>query len=188
MINFSVVDKSWTLFLDRDGVINEDKVGSYIFNKKEFFFTPGAKEAIKTFSNIFGVIVIVTNQRGVGKGLMTQQDLDEIHTYMLDEIKRAGGRIDKIYYCTDTNDDSPNRKPMPGMAWQAKADFPEIDFTKSIMVGNKLSDMQFGKNIDAKTVFIPSTNPETLFPHPLINERVESLFELSKRFPSLIKS
>lgn len=181
MINYSEIDNSWTLFLDRDGVINEDKIGSYIFNKDEFFFLPGVKDAMKIFADAFGVIVIVTNQRGIGKGLMTEADLHDIHAYMLSELGVHGGRIDKIYFAPDLNSDSPNRKPLPGMALQAKEDFPHIDFEKSVMVGNKLSDMEFGKNIHAKTVFIPSTNPETPFPHPMIDERLNSLYDLAQK-------
>jgi len=181
MIDYSLIDKSWTLFLDRDGVINEDKVGSYIFNRNEFIFIPGAEEAIKTFSDVFGLIVIVTNQRGVGKGLMTLEDLEDIHIYMREGLAKLGGKIDKIYFAPDLHNGGINRKPLPGMALQAKADFPQIDFNKSIMVGNKLSDMEFGRNIGALTVFIPSTNPETPFPHEMIDERLDSLYELAKQ-------
>src|SRR6478736_1684328 len=128
MIDFSAIDNTWTLFLDRDGVINRDKVGSYIFNRDEFFFLPGVEEAIKIFSDVFGVIVVVTNQRGIGKGLMTEDDLHNIHAHMLDELGVQGGRIDKIYFAPDLNSDSPNRKPLTGMALQAKDDFPDINF------------------------------------------------------------
>jgi D-glycero-D-manno-heptose 1,7-bisphosphate phosphatase len=181
MIDYSSIDKTWTLFLDRDGVINEDKVGSYILNRDEFFFLEGVQEAIKVCADIFGVIVIITNQRGVGKGLMTVDDLHDIHDHMREGLSALGGRIDKVYFAPDLEDGGQNRKPLPGMAHQAKADYPQIDFEKSIMVGNKLSDMEFGRNIGAKTVFIPSTNPETPFPHPMIDERLESLYELAKK-------
>ena len=181
MIDYSAIDNTWTLFLDRDGVINRDKVGSYIFHRGEFEFLDGVQAAIKTFADVFGTIVIVTNQRGIGKGLMTVDDLHDIHAHMLDELGVHGGRIDKIYFAPDLDSDSPNRKPKPGMAHQAKADFPHIDFSKSIMVGNKLSDMEFGRNIGAKTVFIPTTNPETPFPHPFIDDRLNSLYALAQQ-------
>ena len=87
------------------------------------------------------------------------------------KLKHHGGRIDNIYYCTDIDDDSPNRKPQPGMGLQAQKDFPQIDFRKSIMVGNKLTDMQFGRMLGSKTVFIATSDPETPFPHPLIDAR-----------------
>ena len=180
MIDYKAINKSWTLFLDRDGVINKDKIGSYIFNRHEFVFMPGAEQAIKTFSDVFGVIVIVTNQRGIGKGLMTVADLEDIHVYMREGLSTLGGRIDKVYFAPELHNDGPNRKPFTGMALQAKADFPQIDFAKSVMVGNKLSDMEFGRNIGAKTIFIPSTDPQTPFPHAMIDDRLDSLFEFSK--------
>jgi D-glycero-D-manno-heptose 1,7-bisphosphate phosphatase len=103
------------------------------------------------------------------------EDLHDVHAYMIEDIKEHHGRIDKIYFCTDMHSESPNRKPNPGMALQAKKDFPQIDFSKSIMVGNKLSDMQFARNAGIYSVFIASTNPETAFPHELIDARFDSL-------------
>ena len=153
------------IILDRDGVINHDKIGSYIFNADEFVFMPGAKEAIKFFSEVFGTIVVATNQKGVAKGLMSLSDLNGIHAYMQKEISSSGGRIDKIYFAIDMDNDSPMRKPQTGMALQAKKDFPQIDFAKSIMVGNRISDMEFGRNAGMATVFLRTTHPETEFPH-----------------------
>lgn len=175
MMNLQLADKSWTLFLDRDGVLNHEKKQDYIRNSGEFVFYDGVLEALRLLNGIFGTIVIVTNQKGVGKGWMTLEDLEDIHRNMLQTIKQAGGRIDKIYFCTDLDNDSPNRKPQPGMAFQAKADFPAIDFSKSIMVGNKPSDMQFGRNAGIATVFVATTNPEVPFPNPLIDARFDDL-------------
>ena len=181
MLNFdlSKIDKNWTLFLDRDGVINLEKKDSYVLNIAEFIFSEGVQQAIKILSEIFGLILIVSNQRGVSKGLMSLEDLHDVHAYMLEEINRQNGRIDKIYFCTDMDSSSPNRKPNPGMALQAKKDFPQIDFSKSVMVGNKLSDMQFARNTGMYTVFIASTNPEIAFPHELIDIRFNSLQEFA---------
>jgi len=123
---------------------------------------------------------MVTNQKGVGKKLMTLDDLYNIHTNMLNEIMQEGGTINNIYFCTDLENDSPNRKPNPGMAFQAKKDFPEIDFSKSIMVGNKLSDMNFGRNAGIATVFVATTDPETPFPHPSIDFRFSNLLSFAK--------
>jgi histidinol-phosphate phosphatase family protein len=128
---------------------------------------------------MFGIIVIVSNQRGIAKGLMTVEDLHDVHALMMEEVTHHGGRIDKIYFCADMHDDSPNRKPNPGMALEARKDFPQIDFSKSVMVGNKLSDMQFGRNAGIHTVFIASTNPDTAFPHELIDARFDSLPEFA---------
>jgi len=183
MINFEQVDKTWSLFLDRDGVLNHDKEGSYIFNTDEFRFYEGVLQAMAHFSRLFGPIVVVTNQRGVGKGLMTELDLMQIHNKMLQEIEAAGGRIDAIYYATSLDNSHPDRKPHPGMAQRAKAEFEEIDFTKSIMVGNNISDMEFGRNCGMHTVFIRSTQPNLALPHPAIDFACNSLLNLSEALP-----
>lgn len=150
------VNKTWTLFLDRDGVINTDVINDYIKSWDEFTFTDGALEALRILNPFFGRIVIASNQRGVGRGLMTLETLDLITGNMIQLVEDAGGRIDKAYYCTSTDNSDINRKPNPGMALQAQADFPEIDFNKSIMVGNMPGDMRFGRNVGAFTVFIPT--------------------------------
>jgi len=181
-LNFdlSKIDKNWTLFLDRDGVINVEKKDSYVLNVAEFIFSDGVQQAIKTLSEIFGLILIVSNQRGVSKGVMSLEDLHDVHAYMLEEINQQKGRIDKIYFCTDMDSNSPNRKPNPGMALQAKQEFPQIDFSKSIMAGNKLTDMQFARNAGMHAVFIASTNPEIAFPHELIDARFNSLLAFAE--------
>lgn len=152
-------DRSWTLFLDRDGVLNVEKPDGYILHVGEFILLPGVEEALHRLAQIFGRIIIVTNQRGVGRGLMQQADLEEIHRYLRARIERAGGRIDAIYACTDADRESPCRKPNPGMALRAKQDFPEIDFTRSVMVGNSDSDMLFGRQLGMRTVWIATTKP-----------------------------
>jgi len=181
-MNFTTIDKSWTLFLDRDGVINGEKKDEYVLRLEEFVFFEGVLQALKILSDVFGVIVIVTNQKGVGKGLMTLDDLNAIHKHMMKQINTNGGRIDHIYYCTDLDDNSPDRKPQPGMGLQAQRDFPQIDFRKSVMVGNKLTDMQFGRALGCKTVFIATSDPETPFPHPLIDARFNNLPEFAMKF------
>ncbi len=179
-INLDSIDKSWTIFLDRDGVINEDKIGSYIFKPDEFHFMKGAPELFKKLTEKFGHIIVVTNQRGVGRGLMTEDDLTVIHNKMLAGINAVGGKIDGIYFAPAIVNNDPMRKPNPGMAFRAKVDFPSIDLSKSIMVGNKHSDMLFGKNAGMYTVFIATTNPEVLFPHPDIDLRFGLLQDFVK--------
>jgi histidinol-phosphate phosphatase family protein len=175
MLDLSKVSSDWTLFLDRDGVINDEKLGEYILHWDYFIFSKGVLEVFKTLSDKFSRIIIVTNQKGVGKGLMTKESLDTIHYEMQREVEIIGGRIDRIYACTDLDDTSPMRKPNPGMALQAQKDFPDIDLRQSIMVGNKLSDMRFGRAAGMFTAFVATTNPETPFPHPDIDLRFESL-------------
>ena len=179
MIDWKLLDNTWTLFIDRDGVINHEKKEDYILNKEEFHFYNGVLEAMSLLNNKFGRIVMVTNQKGVGRGLMTLADLQEIHDFMLNVINENGGRVDKIYFCTDTDNSSINRKPQHGMALQAKDYFPEINFSKSIMVGNKLSDMKFGRNAGINTVFVATTNPE-YYPDDTIDERFDNLLHFAK--------
>lgn len=179
MLDIKSIDENWALFLDRDGLINVEIQGDYVLSWEGFTFMPGVKEALKILNPLFTTIVIITNQKCIGKGMLTVSGLNVIHEKMLNEIALAGGRIDKIYYCPDLEGGSPNRKPNPGMAFQAKNDFQNIDFSKTIMVGNKLSDMQFGRNAGVHTVFAATTNPGTPFPHPLIDVRVNSLLEFA---------
>jgi D-glycero-alpha-D-manno-heptose 1-phosphate guanylyltransferase len=175
MIDLKQITPVWTLFLDRDGVINDEKLGEYILHWENFIFSKGVLDVFKKLSAVFGRIIIVTNQKGVGKGLMTQEVLDTIHLEMQREVEIVGGRIDKIYACTDLDDASIMRKPNHGMALQAKKDFPGIDFSKSIMIGNKPGDMRFGRAAGMFTVFVATTNPEVPFPHPDIDLRFDSL-------------
>ena len=174
------IDSSWSLFLDRDGVINEEKHQDYVQNWDEFRFYSGVKEAIKIFSEKFGRIFIVTNQRGVAKGITRIEDLKEMHHNMIKEIESSGGRVDKIYYAIDLEDDSPNRKPNPGMGIQAKNDFPEIDFSKSVMIGNTLSDMKFGRNLRIGiNIFLPTTRREVPLTHPDIDFVFDDLLSVA---------
>lgn len=179
-LDLKAIDKSWTLFLDRDGVINHQKDDSYILNTGEFVFYDDVPGAFRIFANKFGRIIIITNQRGVGKGFMTENDLATVHQKMKDGVKKAGGVINGIYYCTSIHNNHPGRKPNPGMAAQAKKDFPDIDLNKSVMVGNNLSDMRFGRNAGTYTVFVKTTKPQQQFPHPDIDMIFDSLPDFAK--------
>lgn len=167
--------------MDRDGVINDEKYMDYVNTWDEFVLYPGVTEAIKIFSQKFGRIFIITNQRGVAKGVTRLEDLHLIHKNLLENITVAEGRIDHIYFCTDMEDTSLNRKPNTGMGLQAKKDFPEIEFSKSVMIGNTLSDMQFGRNLGVGyTIFLPTTRPETPLPNPLIDFVFSDLLSVAK--------
>lgn len=178
--DLSLIDKEWTLFIDRDGVINYEKKMDYIRNWDEFRFYENLPAGFKKLADKFGRIIVVSNQRGVGKQLMSEDDLADIHKNMVSEISNSGGRIDRIYYCTSLDDKHPERKPNPGMAIKAKKDFPEINFKKSIMAGNTLADMQFGRNAGMYTIFIATTHPELPFPHPDIDYRFETADDFIK--------
>jgi D-glycero-D-manno-heptose 1,7-bisphosphate phosphatase len=158
MLNLNEIDNSYTLFLDRDGVINHETFPNYINTWNEFKFYDGVKTAIKIFNEKLNRTIVVTNQRGVAKGITKEDAVQLIHKNMIAEIAQVGGKIDAVYYCPEL--ESPNRKPNAGMGLQAAKDFTDIDLSKSIMVGNTLSDMDFGRNIGAKTVFLTTNRPD----------------------------
>lgn len=157
------IDSTWTLFLDRDGVINERIPEGYVKSIEEFVFLPEVKESIAEFSKIFGKIFVVTNQQGIGKKLMSESNLLDIHSYMCCEIEKAGGRIDKCYYAPGlVSKKNSLRKPNPGMALMAQRQFENLDFKKAVMVGDSNSDILFGRNLGMKTVRIRTYEPITI--------------------------
>lgn len=149
------LDGSWTLFLDRDGVINERIMDDYVKQKEEFILLPGVAKAVSRANKLFSHVFVVTNQQGIGKGLMTERNLLEIHSYCSELLKTENGRIDRYYFAPNlASDNSDLRKPNPGMALLARKEFPAVDFQKSIMVGDSDSDIEFGRKLGMKTVFI----------------------------------
>lgn len=170
------VDGTWALFLDRDGTINKRLHGRYVTDWDQFEFLEGAMEGISDLNPIFGTIALVTNQQGIGKGLMTHERLHDIHEQMMERIAANGGRIDEIYYCPHLAEDDPMcRKPNPGMAIQAATDFPDIIFTKSMMVGDTETDMEFGRRLGMVTVLILDGSNSSV----MADLQISSLSELS---------
>jgi len=172
-------DKDWTLFLDRDGVINQRIVDDYVTCTDEFLFIEGVPEAIAILNRFFRYLIVVTNQQGVGKGKMTALEVEAIHAYMNRRVKEAGGLLHKVYFCPGLEADKPScRKPRPGMALQARKEFDGIDFKKSLMVGDTKNDMLFGKRLGMSTVLIASAAEAREYPH-LIDFRFDSLPEFA---------
>ena len=142
-----------TLFLDRDGVINVKLEDRYVRNSDEFNFMPNADVAIAQLSKIFKRIIVITNQQGIGKGIMSSEDLDILHEYMLFELGQKGGVIDKIYYCPHLSSEGCMcRKPNPGMIKQAVIDFPDIVVDFSYLLGDSDSDILAGQKMGLITV------------------------------------
>jgi histidinol-phosphate phosphatase family protein len=174
------ITPDWTLFLDRDGVLNVEKEGDYIRHAGELQLLPGVAEAMALLAPRFRHVIVVTNQKGIGKGLMTETDLADIHAELQRRIAAAGGRIDRIYHCPDTDASSPCRKPNAGMGRQAMRDFPGLDPLRSVMVGNTLSDMGFGRALGSRTVFVDSAKPRPPQPHPWVDHWCEGLWAFAK--------
>ena len=172
----NIIDEGWTLFLDRDGVINVRIIDGYVTKIEEFEFLPNVIESLKIFKDKFKHIIVVTNQQGVGKGIMKFEDVEEVHRFMLQEVADNEGRIDKVYFCPQLKSVPDNyRKPSPKMAYFAQNDFPDIDMSKSIMIGDMYSDVEFGRNAGMKTIFI-GDNELTITP----DDRFETLYDFAK--------
>jgi D-glycero-D-manno-heptose 1,7-bisphosphate phosphatase len=183
------IDKTWSLFLDRDGVINKRIVGGYVQSWDQFEFLPGVTGAMKLLSGNFSRILVVSNQQGVGKGLITDKEVKAIHTRMTEEITKEGGTVDKIYYCPSLEEDkSILRKPNIGMALQARKDYPDINFKRSVMVGDSISDMIFGRRLKMKTVFLSKDISVIRKGAEYIDFVYEDLLSFAKSFTHLLIS
>ena len=151
----SCVSNMPALFLDRDGVINARLPGDYVKTPEAFTPAPGFPEAIRLLSKVFDPVIVVTNQQGIGKGLMDEHQLAEVHDYMLGIVERAGGRVNAIYYCPHLKTGNCTcRKPATGMAWMALQDFPDINPEDTWMAGDSHSDMEFADRMGFRKVFI----------------------------------
>ena len=147
-----------TLFLDRDGVINQKLEGRYVTNFNEFVFVKNSDLAIRKLHKIFKRILIVTNQQGIGKGIMTEDDLNLLHLQMQRKLNPDFDLIDKIYFCPCLEGDSCNcRKPKTGMLEKAKLDFPEIIIKNSFLIGDSESDIEAGNKFGLKTIKVNET-------------------------------
>jgi D-glycero-D-manno-heptose 1,7-bisphosphate phosphatase len=147
--------RPWTLFLDRDGVINRQVVGDYVREWSQFEFLPGAREALVTLSRAFDLIIVVTNQRGVGRGLMSEAELSAIHRRMCTVVESDGGRIDRVYHCPhDFGARCECRKPGTGLVRQAMDDFPMIELTRALLVGDADSDMTLAHRLGIPSVLV----------------------------------
>jgi histidinol-phosphate phosphatase family protein len=149
------IDRRWTLFLDRDGIVNRLREEDYVKCWEEFEFLPGVLEALPVLNRLFGRLIIATNQQGIGKGVMTAGAVEEVHRRMTDVIRTNGGEIHGVYYCPALESDHhPCRKPDTGMAYQARKDFPQIEFSRSVMAGDSPTDMEFGRRLGMVNVLI----------------------------------
>jgi D-glycero-D-manno-heptose 1,7-bisphosphate phosphatase len=137
------------LFLDRDGVINQDH--HYVIKKEDFEFIEGIFEVCRHAKQLGYLLIVVTNQAGIGRGYYTEQDFLQLMDWMCRVFRDQNAPIDKIYYCPSHPEagigpyktDSPFRKPAPGMILQAAQEY-SIDLSRSVLIGDKESDILAG--------------------------------------------
>jgi len=141
------------VFLDRDGVINQNR-NDYVKNVNEFIFLPNSIEAIKKLNQIGFLIIIITNQSVVNRGIIPKKELEKIHEYMIKKIQMQEGKIEKIYYCPHRPDENCNcRKPKTGLFLKAMKDF-DVDLQNSWFIGDSTSDQEAGESIGLRTIII----------------------------------
>ena len=144
-----------TVFLDRDGVLNRKMPeGQYVTGWQHFELLPGVPEAVARLNQAGLRVVVVTNQRGIALGLYTAADVQYIHSQLQAVLGQSGAHIDGFYFCPHDKKECNCRKPLPGLFEQAKVEFPEIEPTTSVMIGDSLSDIEFGRNVGMRTIFI----------------------------------
>jgi len=143
------------VFFDRDGIVNMRLVGDYITNPKGMKLLKGFTDLLKYVQEIGYLTILVTNQQGIGKGLMNDDELNEVHEYMQEEIRKTGARpFDDIYYCGEMDIHNPwRRKPNPGMFEEAIKKW-DIDVDKSYMIGDMITDAIVSKKVGLKSILL----------------------------------
>lgn len=150
-----------TLFLDRDGVINVQLIGDYVKDVAELKLRTDFVDAIPVLAHTFQRVIIVTNQQGIAKGICTMEQVNTVHQHLVSMLEEKGLHIDGIYVCPHlAHSGCGCRKPQTGMMDQALRDFPTIDIRHSVMIGDKLTDVQFGRNAGVETVYIGEITTE----------------------------
>jgi D-glycero-D-manno-heptose 1,7-bisphosphate phosphatase len=172
-----------TIFLDRDGVLNEKMPeGRFVTSWSDFHLLPGVAEAIGRLNRAGLRVVVVSNQCGIALGLYTAADVNAIHSAFQNLLGRHGAHVDGFYFCPHDKRQCNCRKPLPGLFEQAVADFPAITAATSAMIGDALSDIEFGRRLEMTTVFIDGDRERQ-------KPGAEAATELANlRFPSLIEA
>ncbi len=180
------------VFLDRDGVINyKAPEHDYIKCWDDFKFYPDVFEALRSLNKMDYSIVIASNQRGVGRGLMSKESLEEIHNNMLDIFRAEKIEIDRIFYCPhEYSENCGCRKPALGMFYRAQNELPFlIDLPKSYVVGDSDSDIKAGKNLGTETVFVKNgSNKEPHIKPNFVVNNLSDFVTLLNREPEIITS
>jgi D-glycero-D-manno-heptose 1,7-bisphosphate phosphatase len=144
-----------TVFLDRDGVLNEKAPeGEYVWRWQDFHLLDGVVEAIASLNRAGLRTIVVTNQRGIALGLYTAADAEAVHAKFQQRLAAGGAHVDAFYLCPHDRGTCTCRKPLPGLFEQAAADCKDISAAKSVMIGDSLVDMEFGRRLGMKTILI----------------------------------
>jgi D-glycero-D-manno-heptose 1,7-bisphosphate phosphatase len=172
-----------TVFLDRDGVINrKPPEGDYIERWEQFEFLPGAIEALAALSSAGIRTIVVTNQRGVALGRMAMSDVDGIHRRMQAELADHGAECDAVLVCPHDKDACDCRKPGLGLFLQAQELMPDIEMSRSVLIGDKATDMLAGHAVGCRSFLVgdESALEEILAQHPglRVEGRASTLFEV----------
>jgi len=147
-------DQNKAIFLDRDGVINKEVI--HLSDPKNFEFIEGSIEALKILKQKSFLLIVITNQAGIARGLFTEETLMAIHDKMRNILNKNNIQLDDIYYCPHHPEFTGScdcRKPNPGMILKAQSKY-NIDLTNSFMVGDTLNDIQTGITVKCKTVLV----------------------------------
>ncbi|MDE3201129.1 MAG: HAD family hydrolase [Acidobacteriota bacterium] len=146
-----------SVFLDRDGVLNRKlPEGHYVRSREEFEVLPGVARAIARLNRARKLVVVVSNQRGISQGLFTGSDVEAIHAAFQEVLARSDAHVDGFFYCPHERNRCNCRKPLPGMFEAAVKKFPQIVPESSVMIGDSLSDIEFGRLIGMHTILIDS--------------------------------
>lgn len=147
------------VFLDRDGTINEEV--EFIRTPDQLTLIPGASNAIRRLNEAGLPVCVISNQSGIARGFLTEEDLVEVHARLRDELAAGGAFVDRLYYCPhhptagrppyDTRCDC--RKPAPGMLRQGERELG-IDLSASFVVGDRIVDIGAGKAVGATTILV----------------------------------
>ncbi len=151
------------VFLDRDGVLNPHIPGGYLQSADDLVILPGVARAVRRLNDAGLPVIIISNQQGVGKGLMTLADLMMIERRMEEALAReAGAFLTRCYYSTELKSaNSPRRKPEPGMLWEAAAEFG-LTLARTIFAGDSPTDIQAGHAAGVgKTILLLSGGTES---------------------------
>lgn len=141
------------VFLDRDGVINRNRA-DHVKSWGEFEFLPGALASLRRLAQLPWLVIVVTNQSAIGRGLVSQSVVDEIHQRMMAEISAAGGRIDAVFYCPHRPDEGCDcRKPQPGLLLQAARELA-VDLARSVLIGDAESDVRAAQAVGCLPVLV----------------------------------